>query len=403
VCSSLGNAGINILAIAQGSSQRNISIVIKASDQQEAVQVVHNAFYSYLIEKPRVVLALIGPGNVGSALLKQIASYNSRFPINPIHVKAIVRSKRMYIGETPLDISKWEENFEKYAIPTDLTKVEEVLSREKLISSIAFVDCTSSEQTASKYLHWLKYGFNIVGANKKFFSGSITDYEALKIALGERDVQCFYEATVGAGLPVMGPLRNMDKTGDKIQKIEGVFSGTLSYLFNQFRLGEKKFSEIVYDAVKLGYTEPDPRDDLSAMDFARKLVILSRECGVPLSLNEINIHSLVEKDLENVTVREFLDKLPNYDHKMDKLQEEAKKNGKVLCFVGEVDAIKKTAQLSLQQLSPTHPLATLSGTENMISFNTEWYKYPLIVRGPGAGPQVTAAGVLGDILNLNYK
>jgi len=277
------------------------------------------------------------------------------------------------------------------------------LSRDKLTSTVAFVDTTSSEEVGGKYLHWLKYGFNIVAANKKFFSGKVSDYEALKCTLGERDVQCYYEATVGAGLPVIGPLRNMDKTGDKILKIEGVFSGTLSYLFNQFRTGTKKFSEIVHEAVKLGYTEPDPRDDLSAMDFARKLVILSRECGLSLSLDGISIHSLVEKELENVSVKEFLDKIPEYDEKMEKLHQDATKNGKVLCFIGEVDAIKKTASLQLQQIPLDHPLATLSGTENMISFHTEWYKHPLIVRGPGAGPQVTAAGVFGDILNLNFK
>jgi len=219
----------------------------------------------------------------------------------------------------------------------------------------------------------------------------------------KRDVQCYYEATVGAGLPVMSPLRNMDKTGDKIIKIEGVFSGTLSYLFNQFRTGTKKFSEIIYEAVKHGYTEPDPRDDLSAMDFARKLVILSRECGLALSLEGISIQSLVEKELENLSVKDFLAKLPDYDAKMDNLYQEAKKEGKVLCFIGEVDAIKKTASLKMQQISSDHPLATLSGTENMITFHTEWYRYPLIVRGPGAGPQVTAGGVFGDILNLNFK
>jgi aspartokinase/homoserine dehydrogenase 1 len=245
--------------------------------------------------------------------------------MNPIYVKAIVRSKSMLISETALDLSNWENIFKTQSVPTDLKKVEELLSRDKLISTVAFVDTTSAEEVGSKYLHWLKYGFNIVAANKKFFSGNIKDYESLKKTLSERDVQCFYEATVGAGLPVMAPLRNMDKTGDKIIKIEGVFSGTLSYLFNQFRVGEKKFSEIVAEAVKLGYTEPDPRDDLSAMDFARKIVILSRECGVTLSLNEINIHSLVEKELENLSVKEFLERLPEYDEKMAKLNDEAKK------------------------------------------------------------------------------
>jgi len=208
---------------------------------------------------------------------------------------------------------------------------------------------------------------------------------------------------VGAALPVMSTLRNMDKTGDQIIKIEGVFSGTLSYLFNEFRSGTRKFSEIILDAVKQAYTEPDPRDDLSALDFARKLIILSRECGLDLSLDQICIHSLVEKDLEHLSVKEFLERVSEYDTKMEKLNQDAKKNGKVLSYVGVVNAVEKTASLSLQQIPTDHPLASLTGTENMISFHTEWYKHPLIVRGPGAGPQVTAAGVFADILNLNYK
>jgi len=193
----------------------------------------------------------------------------------------------------------------------------------------------------------------------------------------------------------------MVDTGDQILKIEGVLSGTLSYVFNQFQHGQEKFSDIVKKAKELGFTEPDPRDDLGGKDFARKLVILARESGFPISLEDVEIVSLVPTELENVSVEEYLKRLPESDDKMEKLRAEAASAGKVLRFAGTVDLQKKSAKLELRDVSPSHPLAALSGAENVVSYTTKRYNYsPLVIRGPGAGAECTASGVLADILSI---
>ena len=232
-------------------------------------------------------------------------------------------------------------------------------------------------------------------------SGPLEQYLRLRELQRQSYTRYFYEATVGAGLPIISTLRGLLETGDKIIQIEGIFSGTLSYIFNNFS-GRETFSQIVTKAREAGYTEPDPRDDLSGMDFAREVIILARECGLKLELHDIPVENLVPESLQGCTsVEGFLDKLPEFDHEMEKQREDADSSGEVLRYVGFVDTLSNKGHVELRKYSKTHPFAQLDGSDNIIAFRTtRYHKQPLIVRGPGAGAEVIAGGVFSDILRL---
>eukprot|EP01126_Amoeba_proteus_P000422 TRINITY_DN10125_c0_g2_i3.p1 TRINITY_DN10125_c0_g2~~TRINITY_DN10125_c0_g2_i3.p1 ORF type:complete len:772 (-),score=163.05 TRINITY_DN10125_c0_g2_i3:525-2840(-) len=280
VTSAIGSAKISILAISQGSSERSISVVVKTKDAPNALKAVHDMFYVPLERLPCLHLALIGPGNVGTEVLKQIAYYNQKQNNirDKLAVDVIARSKTMLLNPQPpfwIDLDTWHQDWEKKSIPANFEVLEgQMLKFKSWNNEVVIVDCTSSEVVIQYYHKWATLGMHIVAANKKFFSGcSVSDWQNFFSEIKKRRVSCHFEATVGAGLPLIAPLRNfIVKTGDTVIKIEGILSGTLAFIFNDLKKGERKFSEIVYKAKELGYTEPDPRDDLSAMDFARKLV-----------------------------------------------------------------------------------------------------------------------------------
>jgi len=244
-----------------------------------------------------------------------------------------------------------------------------------------------------------------VTPNKKAFSGSLQYYQQIQKECDKLMTKCCYECTVGAALPVIGTLQQLVRTGDEIFTIEGIFSGTLSYIFNEFSKegNTRKFSEIVTTAKALGYTEPDPRDDLSGEDFARKVVILARECGLELSLKDINIPNLVPKGLTSCSVEDFMKQLGNSDlnDTMGQLLQQTKNNGEVLRMVGVIDVKAKNASLQIKRYPKSHAFAGLQGSDNIVLFTTSRYcNNPLIVRGPGAGSEVTAGGVFGDFLSI---
>jgi aspartokinase/homoserine dehydrogenase 1 len=244
----------------------------------------------------------------------------------------------------------------------------------------------------------------VITPNKKFNSEDIHRYQELKKLLrSSLHVRYFYEGTVGAGLPVIITLQQLLATGDKIKKIEGIFSGTLSYIFNTFGTNSQTFSEVVIAAKNAGYTEPDPRDDLAGMDVARKVTILARECGLELELDSVPVDSLVPEPLRSCeTAEEFLQKLPEFDKDMKEILDDAAKAGECIRFVGMVDPLEKTAAVKLHRYPKDHPFAQLRGSDNIISFTTERYsQQPLIIRGPGAGAEVTAGGVFADLLRLS--
>jgi aspartokinase/homoserine dehydrogenase 1 len=262
------------------------------------------------------------------------------------------------------------------------------------------VDCTASAEIACRYPEWLSAGIHIVTPNKRANSADMTFYTQLMGARRDGGAHYLYEATVGAGLPIVQTLRDLRETGDDIHRVEGILSGTLAYLFNVWD-GREPFSEVVRDARRNGYTEPDVRDDLSGFDVARKLVILAREIGLGLALEEVEIESLVPDSLAACTADEFLDGLDRLDEVMLSRLTAARSNDRVLRYIGSLDVATRRATVGLVELDRRHPFANINLTDNVVRFVTRRYaQNPLVVQGPGAGPAVTAAGVFADLLRV---
>jgi aspartokinase/homoserine dehydrogenase 1 len=398
VFNSLGDAAINVRAIAQGASERNISLVVDGKFAAKALRAVHAAFY---LSPNTLSIGLIGPGTVGRVLLAQMASQIERLrTLNlDLRVRGIAGSQRMLLAENAIDLDRWAELLEAKGEPVDLEKFAAHCQADYIPHTV-LIDCTASAEVAAGYRDWLARGIHVVTPNKKANSGALPEYRALKDAARAAGTHYLYEATVGAGLPVIQTLRDLRETGDEITRIEGIFSGTLAYLFNVFD-GSESFSSIVRAAKQKGYTEPDPRDDLSGMDVARKLIILGREMGLTLEMSDVEVTGLVPPALDGCSVEEFMRRLPEFDAAMGDALKEAKKAGQVLRYVGRVEANGK-ATVQLTRLDATHAFANIALTDNVVRFATRRYcDNPLIVQGPGAGPEVTAGGVFSDLLRLS--
>jgi homoserine dehydrogenase len=256
----------------------------------------------------------------------------------------------------------------------------------------------------AKLQDWLKLGVHVVTPNKKANSGDLTRFELTKQAALDGNAFWLYEGTIGAGLPIVSTLRTLRASGDTIRVVQGIFSGTMSFLFNVWD-PTKPFSDVVFQAKQAGYTEPDPRDDLNGLDVARKVVIAAREAGLDLSLHDVDVASLVPAELEDCSVEEYLTRLPEFDSVIARQAMEADAEGKVLRFVGKVDVVAKTGTVELAKFPKDHPFATLQGADNIVEiqsmrYSAEMESTPLIIRGPGAGAQVTAGGVFGDVCKL---
>ena len=398
VFNSLGDAAISVRAIAQGASERNISVVVEGKGAAKALRAVHAAFY---LSPNTLSIGLIGPGTVGRVLLAQIATQVDRLrALNlDLRVRGIAGSKRMLLAESCIDLDKWAEQFAASSEPLDLEKFANHCQADYIPHTV-LIDCTASADVGGHYHGWLARGIHVVTPNKKANSGPLPYYKSLQDARRAAGTHYLYEATVGAGLPVIQTLRDLRETGDDITSIEGIFSGTLAYLFNVFD-GSESFSSIVHAAKQKGYTEPDPRDDLSGMDVARKLIILGREMGLTLEMSDVQVTGLVPKALEKASVEEFMARLPEFDAQMSTLLAEAKKKNQVLRYVGRIDAGGR-ATVGLTHLDAKHAFANIALTDNVVRFATRRYcDNPLIVQGPGAGPEVTAGGVFSDLLRLS--
>jgi bifunctional aspartokinase / homoserine dehydrogenase 1 len=398
VFNSLGDAGISVRAIAQGASERNISVVVDGKGAAKALRAVHAAFY---LSPNTLSIGLIGPGTVGRVLLAQLATQLERLrALNlDLRVRGIAGSKRMLLAETSIDLTRWAEQFAAEGEPLDLEKFANHCQADYIPHTV-IIDCTASADVAAQYRAWLARGVHVVTPNKKANSGPLPYYQALQEAGRAAGTHYLYEATVGAGLPVIQTLRDLRETGDDIIRIEGIFSGTLAYLFNVFD-GSETFSSIVRTAKLKGYTEPDPRDDLSGMDVARKLIILGREMGLTLEMSDVVVNGLVPQALENTSVEEFMERLSEFDARMSAMLEEATKKQQVLRYVGRIEADGK-ATVGLTHLDARHAFANIALTDNVVRFATRRYcDNPLIVQGPGAGPEVTAGGVFSDLLRLS--
>ncbi len=402
VFNALGSAGVNVHAIAQGASERNISVVVDGKEATRALRAVHSGFY---LSPHTVSIGLIGPGAVGRVLLEQIKAEKHRlrdeFKLD-LRVRGIMTSKKMLLSEQgiPLDgpESNWKAGLEASKTPADIHKFVEHLHVDHLPHTV-IIDCTADEGVAGHYADWLRAGIHVVTPNKKANSGPLEYYESLKAARKAGGSSYLYEATVGAGLPVISTLRDLRETGDKLSSVEGIFSGTLAYLFNVYD-GKRPFSDIVKDAKAKGYTEPDPRDDLSGTDFTRKVIILGREMGLKIEMQDVQVESLIPPGLERGTIDEFLAKLPQFDGAMKQRFDEAASRGKVLRYMGRLTADGK-ATVGVSELDRTHAFANIALTDNVVRYATARYNTnPLIVQGPGAGPEVTAAGVFADLLRV---
>ncbi|KAF9414260.1 hypothetical protein BGZ94_000451 [Podila epigama] len=349
-----------------------------------------------------VNVAIVGVGLVGSEFVRQVLSTQSK----KIAVIAVANSRRFLTSSSPLSAS-WKDDLATGAAtqPFTLDAFTASLSASKAAHPTVVLDCTSNEAVAEYYPKWLAAGFHVVTPNKKAFSGDLGLYKKIKeLSSAPGSPLVYHESTVGAGLPVINTLNDLINTGDKIVKIEGIFSGTLSYIFNNFSTLDAsakpvKFSEVVSVARDLGYTEPDPRDDLNGMDVARKVIILGRVAGLDLTQETVQVENIVPELLRSLPTDEFMAKLPEFDEHFSKLNAEAIQNGQVLRYVGKVDP-NGVSSVTLARYPASHPFASLKGSDNIIAFTTERFPNPLIIQGAGAGAAVTAFGIYSDILKI---
>ncbi len=393
----LGRARVNVRAIAQGASERNISVAIDAADAAKALRAAHAGFW---LSAQTIALGVIGPGKVGAALLDQLQAALPRLKREAnidLRLRGIATSTRMWRCE-PGDGSDWRARSAGPGDPSDLAAFAAHLEAAHLPHAI-IVDCSASDAVAAHYADWLAAGIHVITPNKQAGAGPLARYAAIRAACAASGARFRYEATVGAGLPIISTLRDLLDTGDELQAVDGIFSGTLAWLFNRYD-GSTPFSALVREAHALGYTEPDPRDDLSGTDVARKLVILAREAGHALSLAEVDVESLVPPALREAPREDFLARLEELDAPMAARLAAARARGQVLRYVAHFDAAG-AASVRLTELPADHAFAHLRLTDNVVQFRTRRYSAnPLIVQGPGAGPEVTAAGVFADLLRV---
>jgi len=396
VFDSLWRQNVNISAIAQGGSERNISCVIDASQQGRALNAIHQGFFE---TKKRLALAVVGVGNVGGAVLRQLLQQRGYLAAKgfDVTVVGIANSKRFVAEAGGIDLAAWKDvladgvRMNASAFAAELGAME--------LTNAALVDCTVGPTIVDAYPAFIDANLHIITPNKWANALPWTRYAALMELLERRKRHFLFEANVGAGLPVVSTLRDLIASGDEIVRIEGILSGTLSYLFNTFD-GSVPFSALVADAHGLGFTEPDPREDLSGQDVARKLLILGRQIGLKMDLADVRVDSLVPAPLaRGPYTKRFLTAFQPYDAAIAARVRRAASRGAVLRYVGTLE--RGRARAGLKEFPRTHPVAAAKGSDNVIAFTTKRYaRTPLVVQGPGAGADVTAMGVFSDILKL---
>jgi aspartokinase/homoserine dehydrogenase 1 len=395
---SLARPGVNVRAIAQGASERNISVAIASDDSPRALRAVHAGFY---LSPQTVSLGIVGPGQVGRAFLQQLERAGGRLLQQyrlDLRVRAAADSRQMVLEELSLAPAEVLGRLAGAGKPVDLNQLARHVRAHHLPHAV-IVDCSASGAVADAYAAWLAQGIHVITANKHAGSGPLVRYRALRRAADAHGACFRYEATVGAGLPIIQTLRDLLDTGDDVLAIEGVLSGTLAYLFNRYD-GQVPFSVLVQEARAAGYTEPDPREDLNGMDVARKLVILGREMGTALELSSVTVEDLVPPELAGLSREGFLERLPELDRPLAGRVAAARLRGRVLRYVGRLDR-SGAAAVGLVELPADHPFAHGQATDNIVRFTTSRYRErPLVVQGPGAGPEVTAAGIFADLLRI---
>ncbi|MEX0769812.1 MAG: bifunctional aspartate kinase/homoserine dehydrogenase I [Balneolaceae bacterium] len=399
VFSALGRNGVNIVAIAQGSSERNISFVVSKKDESKAMNALHDAFF--LAGVKTMNLFLVGVGLIGSTLLdifhNQVDSLYRDYLIR-IRLRGVANSKKMLIDGESIEIGDWKKELETRGKKTALTDFVKEMKNLNFPNSV-FIDCTASDEVPTYYPEVLKSSISVVTPNKKANSSSQEYFKELHDLALRHNVAFRYETNVGAGLPVVATIHELVTTGDKLHRVEAVLSGTLSYIFNSFD-GQTPFSAIVKQAREKGFTEPDPREDLNGHDVGRKLLILAREAGFELEFEDLDIQDLVPEGAKGAgDVASFFKKLEQYDNEFEKLRADAESKGKKLCYIARFE--NGAGIVKLEEIGTDHPFYGLSGSDNIVALYTSHYQEsPMVVKGPGAGANVTAGGIVADILRV---
>ena len=396
--STLGKNNVNIRAIAQGASEKNISAVIATNDVKKALNTLHETFFEENIKQ--LNLFVTGVGNVGerflAQLLKQQAYLREKRKVN-IRVVGISNSRTMVFDEDGLNLNHWKESLakgEKASLETAFQRIKTLNLRNSI-----FVDITASETVSNTYADYLKESVAVVTCNKIACSGPFNTYQKLKDLARQYNAPFLFETNVGAGLPVIDTVKNLVASGDEITKIQAVLSGSLNFVFNNFN-ETNSFQEIVKKAQEEGYTEPDPKIDLSGVDVARKILILARESKNHLDLSDIENRSFLPTEaLETTNNEDFFSALKQYEDHFQSLYQEAAAKDCRLKYVAQFENGK--ASVGLQHIPKDHDFYNLEGSDNIVLFYTERYRdQPLIVKGAGAGAEVTASGIFADVIRI---
>lgn len=394
----LGRNGVTVKAITQGASETNISFVIDSHDLKKAISVIHDSFF--LSASQVLNVFIIGVGNVGRHLIRQIAQQQSKLlqeKALKVQVVGIANSRKAVFNRDGIDIDRYRELLDMSDIVATPNRIkEEVLSMN--IYNPVFVDCTSSDQIARLYYDLLSHNVNVVAANKIATSSDYDNYARLKEVARKKDVKFLFETNVGAGLPIINTINNLINSGDKILKIEAVVSGTLNYIFNV--LGkDTPLSRAIMMAREAGYSEPDPRVDLSGRDVVRKLVILAREAGYVVDQADVKKNLFIPEKYFTGTIDDFFKNITEIDEEFELRRQEAESNREHFRFVARLE--DGSVEVGLQSVGCNHPFYDLEGSNNVILITTERYKeYPMSIKGYGAGAEVTAAGVFADIISI---
>ena len=395
----MGKSGVNVIAIAQGASELNISWVVKNDDLRKTLNVVHESFF--LSENIELNVFLMGIGTVGGNLLKQLKGQQERL-LKEKHLKVkltgIANSRKMIFNRDGIDISTYKESLDKSEITSSLHGFADEIKAMNIFNSV-FVDCTASDDVALIYKEILSSNISIVTANKVAASSDYENYAELKKIAKRKGVKFLFETNVGAGLPIINTLNDLVNSGDKILKIEAVLSGTLNYIFNTIS-AKIPLSKTIKMAKEEGFSEPDPRIDLSGIDVARKILILARESGYRIEMNEIKINKFLPGSYFEGSLDKFWNTVSELDAEFEQNRIRLESEDKKWRFVARFE--NGGAEVGLQEVDSRHPFYDLEGSNNLVMYTTERYQeFPMLIKGYGAGASVTAAGVFADLIKVS--
>lgn len=393
-------AGVNVEVIAQGSTECAITVVVERKSAYPALRACHTAFFSHT---SHMDVILLGCGNVGAALLRQFQTQDDSLHADhkALHVRAIANSQKLLVGHDTIDLENWEHDLEHQGKPWKFDNI--IAIRKKLgLLNPTIIDCTTSEALANEYNRFLANGFNVVAANKKANTRDIAYYREMRATAARHFRKFMYETNVGAGLPFIDTLQSLIRSGDELKSFGGILSGSLSMIFGLLEDGVA-FSEAVEKAMQSGFTEPDPRDDLSGMDVARKLLIIAREVGMELELDDIEVEPVIANDFAKGAVSaEIISHLKTLDEDFAARVKAAKAEQGVLRYVGRIE--NGHCKVSVDVVPKSSPLGSIRNGENALVLHSRYYQpIPLVLRGYGAGAEVTAAGVFGDLLRTAWR